>query len=83
MKPAKAGGLKVLLAEDHRDTNDMYRPALESEGFTVETVESAAALLQFAKERRVDVVVMDLSVAGSGLADILAPRGARSAGPRD
>ena len=60
------GRLRVLLAEDHGLVAEAFRKLLEPEFQVVGTVGDAQALLGVARERKPDVVLLDLYLPGGG-----------------
>lgn len=62
---------EIVLAEDHLDTRDLYGEALEGAGFTVHVAMSAASIVRLVGQHDIDVVIMDLSVAGACLDDVI------------
>ncbi|MEO7804057.1 MAG: response regulator [Actinomycetota bacterium] len=54
----------ILIVEDHRSVRDLLRVVLESEGYrTLEATDGAEAL-QAARDRKPDLVVLDLMMPG-------------------
>jgi CheY-like chemotaxis protein len=62
--PAKSGGKVVLLVEDDEDSQYVYRVILENHGFEVATADSGHEGLRLARERRPNVIIMDVSIPG-------------------
>jgi two-component system, cell cycle response regulator DivK len=59
---ARAGARRsgvVLLAEDTRDTRELYAFYLDLQGFTVHTVDNGLAAVEAASRLQPDVIVMD------------------------
>ena len=54
----------VLLVEDDEDNRDMYRTALESQGFAVVAAGDGLTAFQQAFQKHPDVVVTDLAIPG-------------------
>ena len=63
-KPDAALGPLVLLAEDDRDSREMYALALELEGFRTVQADNGPAALERAMDSSPDVVVTDLNLPG-------------------
>jgi DNA-binding NtrC family response regulator len=59
MKPSP----RILVADDQPDVREALRLLLKAEGFSIEAVESPAALLAALDKREFDVVLMDLNYA--------------------
>ncbi len=53
-------GVAVLIVEDHRDTAEMYRDALEASGAAVRTAGSGAEALRLAEAALPHVIVSDI-----------------------
>lgn len=64
-------GLTVLVVEDDVDTRAALRLALEDEGFKVESAGDGLHALQRVREKRPDVVILDLSMPRMGGEDFL------------
>ena len=54
--------MKVLLIEDNKDIADMVRLCLESENIVCEATGDGKAGLQFIKEDKFDVILLDLAI---------------------
>src|SRR3970040_1678227 len=63
-KPCAELGPLVLLAEDDRDSREMYALALELAGFRTVQADNGAAALERARDSSPDVVVTDLNLPG-------------------
>jgi DNA-binding response OmpR family regulator len=60
--------MRILLAEDHRDTAEMFRLVLEHEGHEVEVAVNVTSALKKASEQSFDLLISDLGLPdGSGL----------------
>lgn len=55
---------RVLLVDGHQDTLDLYRLALETAGFIVDTVTSGAAAWALLEAQRPDAVVTEIVLPG-------------------
>jgi CheY-like chemotaxis protein len=55
-------GVRVLVAEDHRDIADLMRAVLESHGAAVRTADSLAMALEVLARNDVDVLVSDIGM---------------------
>jgi signal transduction histidine kinase/DNA-binding response OmpR family regulator len=60
-KPAEAG-LRILLLEDHPDTNESLRLLLELRGYTVSSALNVAAALELASKQDFDLLLSDLGL---------------------
>src|SRR6185437_6292697 len=85
LNSARGRGLSVLVGDDQSDVREAIRLLLKAAGHQAEAVESPEALLCAARERRFDVILMDLNYArdttsGEEGLDLLL--GLRSAGVR-
>lgn len=61
-------GLRLLVVDDHRDTLEMIKLLLESEGYEVETSDNVASALSKTREKPLDMIISDLGLPdGSGL----------------
>src|SRR5947209_8123853 len=56
---------EVLIAEDDLELRALVARALEAEGFTVRTVETAAALMESVARKAPDVLVLDVGLPDS------------------
>ena len=54
------GPIRVILAEDHDDSRDIYAHALQRAGMEVDAVADGAQALSRATERMPDVIVLDV-----------------------
>lgn len=63
---SRAGALAplVLIAEDDRDTREMYYAYLQLSGFAIQQAQDGLSALQLTVELRPDVVVTDLALPG-------------------
>lgn len=52
----------ILLVEDNFDSREIYRQVLEHAGFRVCTVECGADAVRVARERRPDLILMDIGL---------------------
>jgi phosphoserine phosphatase RsbU/P len=59
-----AEGTRILIADDQRDLVDALRLLLKSEGMIIDAVHSPEAALAAVKNRRFDLVLMDLNYTG-------------------
>ena len=50
----------ILVVDDYADTRELLSMVLEGSGYDVLTAENGAEALQIARERRPDVIVMDI-----------------------
>ena len=62
--PAPAGGLHILVVEDHEDSREMMRHFLESAGHRVSEAADGATAVAEALRLRPDVAVIDLGLPG-------------------
>jgi len=62
--PSPATAPLVLIADDHRDTREMYGVYLGDLGYRVETAENGRDAVAKARARQPDAIVMDLSMPG-------------------
>jgi CheY-like chemotaxis protein len=72
-----AGGLRILLVEDHEDTRRIFELILKQKGHLVETAGTAEAALNLAGSQEFDLVISDLGlpdVSGTDLMTILRER---------
>jgi CheY-like chemotaxis protein len=60
--PPELSGLRVLLVDDERDSQDLLSFVLKSCGAEVETAASAAGALEIIKRARFDVLVSDIGM---------------------
>ncbi|RMF12145.1 MAG: response regulator [Candidatus Dadabacteria bacterium] len=51
---------RILIVEDHDDTRDMLRIALENEGFEVVTAPNGVKLLPLIRENVPDLILLDI-----------------------
>jgi CheY-like chemotaxis protein len=65
-------GVRVLVAEDHRDTADMMRTVLQGQGAIVRIVDSIAAALAALADAEVDVLVSDIGMPDGTGYDLMA-----------
>jgi PAS domain S-box-containing protein len=63
-RPAPLSGLKLMVVEDHDDTREMMRVALQRQGAEVVAVGSAPDALAALERARVDILVVDIAMAG-------------------
>lgn len=54
------GRTNILIVEDHEDTRDMLRIALETEGYHVITAANGVKLLPLIREHRPDLILLDI-----------------------
>lgn len=62
--PAKAPGYKILLIEDHADTNDTLSDLLRQEGHIIACAPDGHTGLALARNTRFDAIVCDLGMPG-------------------
>jgi CheY-like chemotaxis protein len=55
-----AGGLTILVAEDHRDSRDALRALLEASGYSVHLAADGAEAVEQALALRPDLILMDI-----------------------
>jgi PAS domain S-box-containing protein len=65
-------GVRVLVAEDHRDTADMMRTVLQGQGAIVRIVDSIGAALAALADAEVDVLVSDIGMPDGTGYDLMA-----------
>ena len=61
-RPGRATAPRVLIADDHADTRDMYGGYLGTCGYTVDVAADGRQAVRKARLRRPDVIVMDLQM---------------------
>ena len=59
-KSKEKNGKSVLIIEDEKVIVDMYKMRLEREGYAVEIADNGAWGLKLAKDRKFDIIVMDI-----------------------
>lgn len=70
-KETKEANPTILLMDDDQLILDMYRKKLENDGFTVKTALNGDDVLMIAKDKKPDVIFLDVVVAGMNGAEIL------------
>ena len=53
---------RILLVEDNEDNRAIYRTLLEYAGFTVFECTDGERAIRYARERRPDLILMDISI---------------------
>ena len=74
----QAGGLRILMVEDHGDTADMLRCMLESEGHNVQAAGAVATAVDLAGRHSFDLLISDLGLPDGSGVDLMRAR--RAAG---
>ncbi len=62
---------EILIVEDHPTMREAMRLVLEHEGFVIREAADGASALAMARERRPDLVFLDLNIPGASGADVL------------
>jgi len=61
MKPRDTATARILVADDQQDVREALRLLLKGEGFAIDTASSPAAVLESAKSKEYDAVLIDLN----------------------
>ena len=61
MKPKEFGTGRILVADDQQDVREALRLLLKGEGYAIDTASSPAAVLEAAKTREFDALLIDLN----------------------